>query len=216
MITFILYFILVTVVFTLVIIEKNKYKTFYSPFIIFSVPYLTIISYQIVLTNIYGWKEVSTLFLIYVILYLVSFFLIGNLSMTFFNYLGKNFSYKKKEENTNFKFEKTYELKGANRLKLVEIISIISAIYLIVFFIYNMRDLSNIGMIVQPEFQRVYGSGFNFFLRLFCLIGTAYFLGLANKNNKRFFLWAALCFVPNFATFVQGIGFIAIDRKSVV
>lgn len=202
--------ILFIIIFVLVIAERNLNKTYFSPFTLFAVPYSVIILYQIIITNVYNWKRVSPLFLICIILFLVGFFLTGNLFMCLMKALQNSCWSSGKSLIIREKCNITSDLNHRVRLKKVEAISIASAVYLIVFFILKAKNLPDIGMIVQSKFQNEYSSGLNFYLRLITMIGTAYFWGLANRNNKRFFLLGALCFIPNFLTFVKGTAFIMI------
>ncbi|WP_061808973.1 O-antigen polymerase [Rossellomorea vietnamensis] len=204
MLTTLIILILILTILGLTFVEKRKYKTFLSPFILFSVPYLVLILYQVIVTNIYNWEPVSVVFLIYIFLYLVTFYFVGTFSIHFFEAFYKKYSIK-----TQIKYDNSLQ-STRTKNKVIEIISIVVAAYLIIFFIFQMRGLPNTGMVVQEEFQSTYSSGFNFYLRLICMIGSVYFWGLANKNNKRFLLLGFLCFIPNLLTFVKGITFILI------
>lgn len=196
--------ILILTILGLTFLEKRKYKTFLSPFILFSVPYLVLILYQVIVTNIYNWEPVSVGFLIYIFLYLVTFYFVGTFSIHFFEAFYKKYSIK-----TQIKYGNSLQY-TRTKYKVIEIISIVVAAYLIIFFIFQLRGLPNTGMVVQEEFQSTYSSGLNFYLRLICMIGTIYFWGLTNKSNQRFLLLGFLCFIPNFLTFVKGIAFILI------
>jgi len=197
--------VLIIVVFALVIIEKNQYKTYFAPFTLFSVPYLVIILYQLIVINIYGWENISSTYLFYILIYLIVFYIIGTITTQFIKFLNKKQKYSLKTSTYAYH---AVTKDNYQRVKILEIISIISSIYLILFFMLKSRELPNIGMIVQEQFQKRYSSGLNFYLRLVCMIGTIYFWGLINKSNKKFILLGLLCFIPNFLTFVKGIAFI--------
>lgn len=204
-----LYLFLLLIVFTLLRIERKIFKLYLNPFTLFSVPYLAIITYQMLVIKIYNLEDVSYLYLFYVLVYLVSFFIVGFFTIKLLNEV---FSKRNRNliSNSNYQTNITRTRKK-NNLKIIEVISLISALYLIIFFVYKMSSLSNIGAIVQEDFQNVYASsGFNFELRLLCIMGAIYFFGVANKDKKRFFFLGLLCLVPNLLTFVKGIIFINI------
>lgn len=200
MLTFIL---VIGLVFTTIILTKfetNRFMTPYTPFALFSVPYLIVVFYQVIITNIYDWKKITPLFLIIILVYFVNFFLVGNLFLLIRNRKYKN-NKLKKQNYENFIF---------TRYKAVELLSIISAIILINYFLIEMIGLHDFRAIVQEPFQVNYSSGFRFYLKLLSMIGTVYFWGLVDKTNKKEFLYGLLCFIPNFITFVKGISFILI------
>lgn len=204
MLEILLFFIMLITILTLMTIEKKQYNTYLSPFILFSVPYIIIIIYQAIVISIYDWQPISANYLFYIFLYLVAFYMVGTFFVFFLEAFYRKYSKSKIviKESFNQDTPKT-------RMKLVEVISIVSAIYLITFFVFNMKGLPA-GLIVQEEFQTNYTSGINFYLRLFCMIGTIYFWGLLSKKNKVFFFLGLLCFIPNLLTFVKGIAFIMV------
>ena len=91
------------------------------------------------------------------------------------------------------------------KYSILEIISIISATYLLIYFLYNMRSLPDIGQIVQEEFQTRYVGGINFYLRLICMIGAVYFFSKASLKNIKQVVLGIYCLIPNVLTFVKGI-----------
>lgn len=205
MLTIFLFFALLVLVFGFVIQERRHYNTYLTPFTLFSVPYLVIIIYQLFVTEIYGWYPVSPIYLFYIILYLVSFYLAGTFFISFLSSINGAVKSPAKDESTTITIKPTKK-----SYKLLKIIFLFSAIYLILFFLSNLGHLSTIGNMVQEEFQNYYSSGINFFLRLICMIGTVYFWGLMNKKRKSFFFLGLICFIPNFLTFVKGTTFITV------
>lgn len=211
MAVFVLYLFLIFTVLILVVTEKTSYKTYFSPFPLLSIPYVGIITYQIIVTNIYKWKPISPIYLTYVLLFLVGFYMTGNVFVYFLHFLTKRYNKTNLVAlSDNISYNTSFIMGDYRRIKVLELLSIVSAIYLILDFAMNMRILPRIGMIVQDEFQSMYQSGINFYLRLICMVGAVYFWGLTNQNNKKFFLAGFLCFIPNFFTFVKGIAFIII------
>jgi oligosaccharide repeat unit polymerase len=208
MLEIIIFIVLIIAVSALVIIERNQYKTYLTPFILFSVPYIIIIFYQVLVTNIYRWKNVSAIYLFYVLIYLITFYFVGAFTIQFMKSFKRNNQSSSNIQSCNYNQEMILMKHKHQRLKIIEIISLASSIYLIIFFIFSSRGLYNVGMVVQEEFQSKYSTGVNFYLRLFCMIGTIYFWGLSNKSNRKFILLGFLCFIPNFLSFVKGIAFI--------
>ncbi|HPP10866.1 MAG TPA: DUF6337 family protein [Defluviitoga tunisiensis] len=208
MLEIIIFIILVIAVFAIVMVERNQYKTYLTPFILFSVPYIIVIFYQVIVTNIYSWENISSIYLLYVLIYLITFYLVGTFTTQFMKTSKRNYQSSPNLQSCNYNQKIILMKQKHQRLKIIEITSIASSIYLIIFFIFNLSGLSDVGMVVQEQFQSKYSSGVNFYLRLFCMIGTIYFWGLANKSNRKFILLGFLCFIPNYLTFVKGIAFI--------
>jgi hypothetical protein len=196
----------------LVIVERNMHKTYFSPISLFAIPYITIVLYQVIITNIYDWDRISPIYLIVILFYIADFFLIGNLFLIFIknNRIVKIKSGSDLKRPSLISNEKKMNQSLPNRYKAIEAVSIMSALLLLIYYIVNLRQLPDIGMIVQEDFQQSYSSGLNYYLRLISMIGTVYFWGLTSKNNKKLFYLGLLCFLPNFLTFVKGISFIMI------
>lgn len=91
--------------------------------------------------------------------------------------------------------------------KRFDIICVFAAMYSILRFITLAGGFSNIYYVVQEEFQNSYSSGFNFYVRLFMMIATVYYLGCSKISKKNIFL-GLFCLIPNMLTFVKGIIFI--------
>lgn len=203
MLTIILFLLLVLVAFILVRIEKTRFKTYLSPFILFSIPYLSMVFYQFFIIQLYNWENIGFLFVFSILLYFVTFFVSGHVLYYFFS--AQNRTHNLKLNNVrNEVQEKIYSD------KLIELIFIVSAIYLLLRFFILTQGLSNYGAIVQEPFQQKYSSDGGFFFRLITMFGGAYFWGLATKKNKRAFFYGLLCFATNLLTFVKGIAFITI------
>lgn len=192
-----LYLLLIITVISLMAVDRKLYKTNLTPFIFFAVPYIVLIIFQFIVTNIYDWQRPSTSYIFYLLLYLITFHLVGTCLVLFMNSKSKKYA-KELVSHTNI-----------SRIKIIEFTSVISSIYLIIYFILHARGIP-LGSIVQDNFQAGYSSGINFYFRLFCMIGNIYFWGLLNKKRKKFFLLGTLCFIPNFITFVKGIAFLLI------
>lgn len=203
LVTIFLFIIIVTTV-SLIIFERKQYNTMLTPFTFLAIPYLIILIYQIIVVNIYRWYPISPTYLFYIYFFLLSFYLVGAFSSVFYRAtLLKSSSVKVDKDLNNFKVL-------LQRNKYVEVISLGSSLILLVLFVTKALTLSNIGMLVQEDFQTSYTSGINFYLRLFSMIGTVYFWGLLSKENKNFFVLGLICFLPNFLTFVKGISYILI------
>lgn len=91
--------------------------------------------------------------------------------------------------------------------KRFDILCVFATMYSILRFITLSGGFSNIYYVVQEEFQNRYSSGFNFYVRLFMMIATAYYLGCSKISKKNIFL-GLFCLIPNMLTFVKGIVFI--------
>ena len=91
--------------------------------------------------------------------------------------------------------------------KRFDILCVFAIMYSILRFITLSGGFSNIYYVVQEEFQNRYSSGLNFYVRLFMMIATAYYLGCSKISKKNIFL-GLFCLIPNMLTFVKGIVFI--------
>lgn len=91
--------------------------------------------------------------------------------------------------------------------KRFNIICVFAAMYSVTHFIYLAGGFPKMYYVVQEQFQNQYSAGLNFYIRLFMMIATAYYLGCA-KISKKNILLGLLCLIPNILTFVKGIVFI--------
>lgn len=200
MLAALLFLILFTPIALLVVFESRQFKTPFSPFTLLAVPYLVILIYQIIVVTIYDWQALSSEYLFLIFIFLVSFFIVGQISVKFLQIL-----YRKYPDSNKNRPELP---KLSRRYKTIEYISLLSAGYLLLVFLLKSAGLSSLGEVVQEDFQNAYSSGINFHLRLICMIGTVYFWGLSTKNNKKFIFLGLLCFLPNFLTFVKGVSYL--------
>lgn len=194
--SYILFICIVTFVIIGAVIEFKRYKNIFSPFNLFAIPYIFIIFIQFISVNYYQWTSVSMFFLTYVVIFILITFITSSLF------------YKVFHENIPKKFEGIEQV--AFRKKIWDIIFLTASIYLLISFFNQMNGVYTLGMIVQEEFQSIYGSGLNFYLRLLAMIGTVYYWGRTSKENKHFSMLGLICFLPNALTFVKGIAFLMV------
>lgn len=194
--SYILFICIVTFVIIGAVIEFKRYKNIFSPFNLFAIPYIFIIFIQFISVNYYHWTSVSMFFLAYVLIFILITFITSSLF------------YKVFHENIPKKFEGIEQV--ALSKKIWDIIFLTASIYLLISFFNQMNGVYTLGMIVQEEFQSIYGSGLNFYLRLLAMIGTVYYWGRISKENKHFFMLGLICFLPNALTFVKGIAFLMV------
>lgn len=197
MINILLYIFIVIFVILAITLEKKIYNNYLTPFTLLSVPYCSVVLYQMLCIKIYDFKKITPMFLIIIFIFLFTTWFSGILynSILIQRNINVNRTY-------NINSEKNY------RIKFIELISIISSTYLLLFFIFNMKNLGNIGQIVQEQFQTEYTSGINFYLRLISMIGAIYFFGISNFNNKKFVILGIYSSLPIILTFVKGMIFI--------
>jgi len=176
--------------------EYRTYRTIFTPFILFAIPYVVVIIMQVVWIFFNKTAPISYIYLSYVLIFLVLMFVVGNTMI----FLLDKFFYVK-----SYSFSKSYIIP---RLKLIEYVSIFSAIYLLIYFIGEATKLDIIGKVVQEDFQDKYSGGINFYLRLISMIGAVYFIAISQKRKT--ILLAILCLMPNFLTFVKGMTIIPI------
>ncbi len=200
MINILLYIFIIVFVILAIASEKKIYINYLTPFTLLSVPYCGIILYQMICIKIYDFKKISPIFLIIIFIFLFTTWFSGLLYNSILvrrNFKLSNDLYKHKvNSNKNY------------RIKFIEIMSIISTTYLLLFFVYNMKNLGNIGQIVQEGFQIKYTSGINFYLRLMCMIGAIYFFSISNLKDKKFIIGGIYSSLPIILTFVKGMIFI--------
>lgn len=76
--------------------------------------------------------------------------------------------------------------------KRFNIICVFAAMYSVTHFIYLAGGFPKMYYVVQEQFQNQYSAGLNFYIRLFMMIATAYYLGCA-KISKKNILLGLLC-----------------------
>lgn len=178
--------------------EYKIYKTVFTPFILFSVPYFAVIMLQLIWIYINNTMPMSIYYLFYYFIFFILILIIGNTYIFVINKVifQKNFIIKPSMfiVNDNFTF--------------LKYISVFLSIYLLFVFTIHASELNVIGEIVQVNFQNQYSGGINFYFRLIVMIGSIYFFTIA--KNKTDILLGLLCLLPNFLTFVKGIAIINI------
>lgn len=68
--------------------------------------------------------------------------------------------------------------------KRFNIICVFAAMYSVTHFIYLAGGFPKMYYVVQEQFQNQYSAGLNFYIRLFMMIATAYYLGCAKISKK--------------------------------
>lgn len=194
MISIITYIAISIIAILLVRLEKKIHGNYYTPFVLFSIPYLFILLYQILCIEIYDLDKMSFLYLLIILIFMLNISILG-------------IFYKSMIDKFKSRIPKKYS-KVYYKDSVLEIISIISATYLLIYFLYSMMSLPNIGQIVQEDFQTRYSGGINFYLRLICMIGSVYFFSKASFKNIKQAFFGIYCLIPNILTFVKGIIFI--------
>lgn len=72
--------------------------------------------------------------------------------------------------------------------KRFNIICVFAAMYSVTHFIYLAGGFPKMYYVVQEQFQNQYSAGLNFYIRLFMMIATAYYLGCAKISKKNILL----------------------------
>ncbi len=187
--------LLLMIIVVLALIEYKVSRVIYTPFILFAFPQVAIMFVQYYSTKLYGLVPLSKEYVFTMCGHFLIVWLIDMAVLKLF--------YSEKGKRKLNDEERQLVLKR-NKWGILEVIGIVSALYLLVYFVLRMRGISTIGQIVQEEFQSGYADGVNFFLRLICMLATIYFLSNASMMKKRYFVFGMLCLLPNVLTFVKG------------
>lgn len=197
-----IYILMLIFVIICIFFENKIHGNYLTPFTLLSVPYCLVVFAQIIFTKIYKLNNISFSYISIVFIFIFNAWMIGLIYASVIQKL----KYRKKlnclEEKIGLKAIEKKER------KILGILSFICATYLIIFFIYSSRNLSNVGQIVQESFQVIYNGGINFYFKLICMIGAIYFLSISNLKNLRYFILGLYCLLPVILTFVKGIIFI--------
>lgn len=176
-------------------IDYRNNKVLYTPFILFSIPYMIVMTFQVLFIYVYEATEISWQYVLYVIEHFVVIFIVDLIFYVIF----------RSSEQSKLLVSGKEKAINEKVASVISFFGIISSIYLLAFFVINMLSLDEIGKIVQETFQERYTGGANFYFRLLAMIATIYFLATVNVNKKRNLLYALFCLLPNVLTFVKGI-----------
>lgn len=190
----------------LIKMEYRNYKVFYTPFILLAVPYCVIIAFQNFINVIYGFERCTLMYFVYIIMHFILIWFTDYIAFKLF--LNKQIvtSLSNSKETNTWKKFKTDEITA----QIIKFVAICSAVLMLIEFLILAQDVSELGNIVQTEFQEKYSGGIGFYLRLLSMIGCVYFLSIFDKKHKRNLFYGLVCLLPNALTFVKGIIFLNI------
>lgn len=186
------YILLLFVSIFLIRFVKISTGSFYSASTFLIFPYLVVVSIQVIF--IVALKlQIPTLEYFIV---LTLFFFVSAATDIF----ARTFAKRIKFSNNHTKYNDGKIKVVDNFLKISSIIVIMYCLY---YFIHLARQYPNFYYVVQEEFQNEYASSI-YFLRLFLMLTTTYFLG-CSKLTRNNIIFGLFCSIPNFLTFVKSI-----------
>jgi oligosaccharide repeat unit polymerase len=199
-----LYLLLFALVLVAARSEKNAYGTLLTPFCLISIPMLLITGFLFFVASAYDFPQVSLSLILCDYLFFAVFFLPSIVARRF----------ARREEDTGILAAKSesdaqkWVMKRADALMTVLVV--FSFVWLVTYFISNARSVSVLGSVVQTDFQAKYTGGFNFYPRILCLAGAAYFIGTCGRGKYYKLLLAFIALVPLVLSLVKGIIFLPI------
>lgn len=181
-------------------IEKSRSQlrwTKLSPFTLLAFPLAAVLVIQEYSIVIYGLDELSVLYLLITAIHLCLVWLVCLL-----------FEGAAAEKNPAVKDVATDDYDSMMPIMLV--IGITAAMIQIFSFLTGAESVSVMGSVVQEEFQTEYSGGINFYLRLVTMICAAYFIAGISYQRKANIVFALLCLLPVFLTFVKSVVLISL------
>lgn len=192
------YFVFLATMITLLWINKSLRKSFFTVSNYLIVTFSVITGVQVIACFLLKYKTATVEYWMILTVFIVIALLTDLIASRFAEKVTFNGLRLKSQYKSNFmdKHEKRFN-----------IICIFAAMYSIIHFIHLVGGFPNIYYVVQEQFQNQYSNGLNFYIRLFMMIASAYYLG-CSKISKKNILLGLLCLIPNILTFVKGIVFI--------
>lgn len=198
--------IVVIVIIVLARIEYKIARIFYTPYILIACPYAIIFCVQWYSIKLYNLSTFNIMYFPYMLIHLLVIWIIDMIYFIKF----KNHMYIIAPLKSDYPELRLVVNQNNKAGKVIGILGLILSVYLVFQFVKDAKSLSEMGKIVQEEFQLAYSGGFSFYARLICMIASVYFFSFFNKKRKVYFLLGAICLVPNILTFVKGTVFICI------
>lgn len=180
----------------LLYIRRKNRGSYYSVTSFLFIPILFVTGVQIILCNLMGLEIPPIEYWLWYILFFVVVFL--------FDSFGEKLADRLTIGGVPVKRGiPTTELYGGYVQRL-KVLSILAAAFALAHLLMIMSHYSNIYQLVQPSVQSQYGSGINYYVRLFLMLCTVYYWG-CSKITKTNLLLGLICFLPNALTFVKSI-----------
>lgn len=201
--TILLYMLLIIFVALLAKNELKTYGTILTPFCLIAIPMTVILGWLFVVVQFYDFPEVSiqlilTFFLFYFVFWLPSLF-------------ARFFIKKEKTPKLSHYHDDPENLRSLKKVdRVMTVVVLLSSLWLVAYFVINARGVSTLGNVVQTEFQDKYTGGFNFYPRILCLAGTAYFIGTINRRQLYKVLLIGAAILPIALSLVKGIIFLPV------
>lgn len=168
-------------------IEKKYNGTYFTPYFFLVVPFLIVISINVLLSSSTIFYKVDSYSILLWMLYSL-FFWVGSL---FF------YPITKKRENLTID-------KASFFSKLIINIGIVSSILLIIIGI-NLIAANNIHYFGSDDFSGEYGQGISAYLRIFSIISTIYYIAVVNKSFKYRYITMIIFIVPLLLYQIKGM-----------
>lgn len=199
-----LYLLLFVLVLLAARLEKKAYGTLLTPFCLVSIPMLLITGMLFFVASAYDFPQVSIQLILCDYLFFAVFLLPSVVARRFVRACPER-------SPLQTAGGKTAEDRVMRRADLLMgALVLFSFCWLVVYFITNARAVSVLGSVVQTDFQTKYTGGFNFYPRILCLAGAAYFIGTCGRGRLYKLLLAFLALVPLVLSLVKGIIFLPI------
>ena len=202
----------ISIIYCMAYVEYKVVKIYYTPYILIAFPYSIIFIVQYYSIQLYDLTEFDARYFPIILIHLS---IIWVVDMFFWCRIvkGRFFSIAVMNSTIDFESDNKVQLVIKENRRAANIISFVgtlSALYLLLVFFMKAKSLAVIGQVVQEDFQNSYSGGFNFYLRLICMVASGYFFSFFDKRKKKYLLLGLLCLLPNILTFVKGIIFICI------